>query len=173
VMKSLNTKQVHNKLRIRLRIIGTLSPTLKVKIRDMDLDHVVEYIPTLPHDQITRHQREGDALLLIIPAISHAKGILTGKLFEYLAANRPIICIGPEDGEAAGIIRECKAGMTFNRQKTNEIQGYLDTLVSQKSQGDRFSNDRKAVGLYDRKQQASMLFQKLFDQDWPMRTKPI
>ena len=33
-----------------------------------------------------------------------------GKLFEYLAAGRPILGTGPVDGDAAHILRECHAG---------------------------------------------------------------
>jgi hypothetical protein len=42
--------------------------------------------------------------------------IITGKLFEYLAARRPVLFIGPEKGDAAEIIRDSQAGtiISFN-----------------------------------------------------------
>ena len=47
-------------------------------------------------------QRESDALLLLIPeAGGRGRGVLSGKVFEYLAAERPILALVPPDGAAA------------------------------------------------------------------------
>lgn len=42
----------------------------------------------------------------------NAKGILTGKVFEYLGSGRPKLNIGPEDSDAAAILNDCEAGLT-------------------------------------------------------------
>ena len=52
--------------------------------------------------------------MLVLNNTPNAKGILTGKMFEYLAARRPILCIGPPDGDAAAIIDETNSGQTIN-----------------------------------------------------------
>ena len=71
-----------------------------------------------------------DMLLLVIPKIANNKGILTGKLFEYLGARKPILCIGPIDGDAAKIIQECKAGKTFDYSDENGIYEFIETCMS-------------------------------------------
>ena len=71
-----------------------------------------------------------DMLLLVIPKIANNKGILTGKLFEYLGARKPILCIGPRDGDAAKIIQECKAGKTFDYSDENGIYEFIETCTS-------------------------------------------
>ena len=71
-----------------------------------------------------------DMLLLVIPKIANNKGILTGKLFEYLGARKPILCIGPTDGDAAKIIKECKAGTTFDYSDENGIYEFIETCMS-------------------------------------------
>ena len=40
-----------------------------------------------------------------------AKGIITGKIFEYLVSERPILAIGPKDGDLAKILSETNAGV--------------------------------------------------------------
>ena len=70
-----------------------------------------------------------DMLLLVIPKIANNKGILTGKLFEYLGARKPILCIGPIDGDAAKIIQECKAGKTFDYSDENGIYEFIETCM--------------------------------------------
>lgn len=70
-----------------------------------------------------------DMLLLVIPKIANNKGILTGKLFEYLGARKPILCIGPTNGDAAKIIQECKAGKTFDYLDENGIYEFIETCM--------------------------------------------
>ena len=57
-------------------------------------------------------QRDSDALLLLIPdAGGRGQGVLSGKVFEYLAAERPILAAVPPEGAAADLIRETGAGV--------------------------------------------------------------
>ena len=57
-------------------------------------------------------QRDSEALLLLIPeAGGRGKGVLSGKVFEYLAAERPILAVVPPDGAAAELIRAAGAGV--------------------------------------------------------------
>jgi glycosyltransferase involved in cell wall biosynthesis len=48
--------------------------------------------------------------LLLVNNTNNAKGILTGKFFEYMASGTPVLAIGPEDGELATIINETHCG---------------------------------------------------------------
>jgi hypothetical protein len=65
------------------------------------------------------------ALLLIIPDHQSSRSIITGKLFEYLASGKPVICLGPVDGDAAGILQETGHGKTFNYDDSEGISEYL------------------------------------------------
>ena len=66
----------------------------------------LELIPYLPRGDVLALQRDSDALLLLIPeAGGRGRGVLSGKVFEYLAAERPIIAAVPPDGEAAALLR--------------------------------------------------------------------
>ena len=83
------------------------------------------------HKKSVEILRNSDISLLLIPAVANNEGILTGKLFEYLAAENPIICIGPKQGNAAAIIEKCQAGQTFEKQDIDQIAAYLEKLVAQ------------------------------------------
>lgn len=85
----------------------------------------------VPHKKSVEILLESDILLLLIPEVANNEGILTGKLFEYLAAENPILCIGPKQGNAAAIIEKCKAGKTFEKDETTAIAAYLKLLLIQ------------------------------------------
>jgi glycosyltransferase involved in cell wall biosynthesis len=71
----------------------------------------IELIPYAPHRRALELQRDSEALLLLIPeAGGRGRGVLSGKVFEYLAAERPILAVVPPDGAAADLIRATGAG---------------------------------------------------------------
>ncbi len=75
-------------------------------------------------------QRDSDALLLLIPdAGGRGKGVLSGKVFEYLAAERPILASVPTDGAAAELIRETGTGVVVPPEDTDAIREGLSGLV--------------------------------------------
>lgn len=94
----------------KLRLIGKIDGTIKEDIDRFNIQHLVQIESYVPHDEIIRIQQQSDALLLIINNTPNAPLILTGKLFEYLAAKRPIICLSPVEGDAKEVIDETKAG---------------------------------------------------------------
>jgi hypothetical protein len=71
----------------------------------------IELVPYASHRRALELQRDSEALLLLIPdAGGRGKGVLSGKVFEYLAAERPILAVVPPDGAAADLIRATGAG---------------------------------------------------------------
>jgi glycosyltransferase involved in cell wall biosynthesis len=90
----------------------------------------LELVPYLPRREALALQRDSEALLLLVPeAEGRGKGILTGKVYEYLAAERPILAAVPPDGEAAALIRDTGAGVVAAPDDVDAISAALDELV--------------------------------------------
>jgi hypothetical protein len=88
--------------------------------------------------------------LLLINNTGNAKGILTGKFYEYLAAKRPILAVGPTDGDAAAVLNETGAGVMvgFKEEKATE-QAILDFYNRYKSGNLQF--EPNSVELFSRR----------------------
>ena len=141
-------------VKIRMRFIGNPAFTLVDEMKNISLSENLELIPTVSHDRSVEYLLSSTILLLAIPEIKNDKGILTGKLFEYLAARKPIICIGPEDGDAAEIIDECKAGKTFGRNSETALTDYLQELLSKWKSGEDTDIMNNNYKKYSRRSQA-------------------
>jgi glycosyltransferase involved in cell wall biosynthesis len=111
-----------------LRFVGSVSQNAKEIILNSVDKGSVEFLPHVIHSEAIRYMIDSSALLLIIPAHSSNKSIITGKIFEYLASARPVLCIGPEDGDAAAIINKCNAGVTAGYNDSEKIYHFLSTL---------------------------------------------
>ncbi len=93
-----------------LRLIGKVDGAVHNDIQAFGLEHLVEVEDYVPHDEVVNLQQQSEALLLIINNTPNAAMILTGKLFEYIAAKRPIICLSPVKGDVKSVLEESQAG---------------------------------------------------------------
>src|SRR5207237_962203 len=88
----------------------------------------IELIPYVPRSESLALQRDSDALLLLIPdAGGRGRGVLSGKVFEYLAAERPVLAVVPTDGAAAELVRETGAGLVAG---PDDVPGVREALVA-------------------------------------------
>jgi glycosyltransferase involved in cell wall biosynthesis len=97
---------------VTVRFLGDFRSADREWAEEQELGDRLELIPYAPRRRSLELQRDSDALLLLIPeAGGRGKGVLSGKVFEYLAAERPILAIVPPDGAAADLIRQTGAGV--------------------------------------------------------------
>lgn len=114
---------------LRLRLVGNAAPRLRAEADAFGVGDRLDLAPYVPHAGAVAEMRRADALLLPIPRADGAEGILTGKLFEYLAAGRPIVGVGSEDGDAARIVHDARAGRFFGWDDADGVGAYLRDLL--------------------------------------------
>jgi len=94
------------------RFVGDFRVADREWAEDLGLGPRLELHPYVPRREALALQRDSDALLLLIPeAGGRGQGVLSGKVFEYLAAERPILAAVPPEGAAAELIRNTGAGV--------------------------------------------------------------
>jgi glycosyltransferase involved in cell wall biosynthesis len=97
-------------LNFRLQLYGHTCIRFRNIIASENLQDHVNFFPYVSHDHVVKTLIYSDVLLLIIDNVPNNKGFLTGKLFDYLGSKRPILAIGPINGDAAGIISKTNSG---------------------------------------------------------------
>jgi hypothetical protein len=95
----------------------------------------------MPHDEVLKESAGSQVLLLLLNNTPNVLGIVPGKIFEYLATRRPVLCIGPTDGDSARIIREANAGMTCNFEDKTSMKNALLELYGQYKMGSLQNQD--------------------------------
>ena len=68
----------------------------------------------MPHKELEHFRAQAHLLLLILGTTPDNVGNLSGKIYEYLATNRPILAIVPPGGAAQQLIQETKTGITVD-----------------------------------------------------------
>jgi glycosyltransferase involved in cell wall biosynthesis len=126
-------KEVHSKLRIRF--IGEMPSELIEQFKKAELIELIELTGYVPHHKAIEFLFSSDMLLLIIPDVKNNEGILTGKLFEYLASQKPILLIGPEKGDAAKIVHETNSGVICGYNDHQKIKENIIHIIELKQSG--------------------------------------
>ncbi len=113
----------------------------------------------LPHKEAIREASESSAFLLTIPY--GYDDILTGKIFDYLAMDKPILAIIPPEGEAAAMIRKHNAGIVVPAYSPDSIIDAMLELCEYRLKATR-TNIEQATRKYTAKQFAE-IFDRLID----------
>lgn len=136
---------------LEIKLAGKVDISVLDNINLFGLNKKVTMIDYLPHDEVTQILKTSQLLLLILDSTKDSKGILTGKFFEYLGAKRPILAIGPTDGDIATIMAETNAGKIseFNDEnglKKNILEYYKlylqNQLISNSKEIEKYSRDQ-------------------------------
>jgi glycosyltransferase involved in cell wall biosynthesis len=111
------------------RFLGDFRPADRAWAEGLGLGDRLELLPYAPRAESLALQRDSEALLLLIPeAGGRGRGVLSGKVFEYMAVGRPILAVVPPDGAAAELIRETDAGEIAAPDDTRAIGDALGRL---------------------------------------------
>lgn len=111
---------------VRVEFTGVVHAGFRQQAEADDvLRSLTSFVPYVPHNTLPALYAQTDVLLLVIPNVPLARGYLPGKLFEYLASKRPVIGLGPEDGDAAAVLRQAGAGQMAGWTNTGKIKQLL------------------------------------------------
>ncbi len=122
--------------RVRARFVGDLRASDREWARGLGIDDAWEETGFVPFREAVAAQRAADALLLLIP---HNKGrgdtIVSGKVYEYLAARRPVLAAVPPGGAAADLVRAAGAGEVVDADDAAGQSRVLEALVDRRDGG--------------------------------------
>lgn len=100
--------------------------------RAQGLENKLELIPFSPRRRSLELQRDSEVLLLLLPDVgARGRDVPSGKLYEYLAARRPILAAVPPDGTAAELIREAEAGTVVPPDDVDALREALQAIAAQ------------------------------------------
>ncbi|MEM7486640.1 MAG: glycosyltransferase [Bacteroidota bacterium] len=125
VLKNLVDKNHSFQKKLKIQLAGVVGEEVMESINEYRLRPYVEQLGYLSHEKVLKVQQKSQVLLLLEIDSEETKGIIPGKLFEYLSAQRPILAIGPKGWEAGKIIEETSAGAVCLQQNEASLKNVL------------------------------------------------
>lgn len=116
---------------IEIQLIGQVDISIRKNIEQYNLQSCVKVIEQVNRAEALQFCADSQMLLLLLNQAANAAGRIPGKLFEYLAVRRPILCLGNPKGDSANIIRNAQAGEAFDYQDKQALKVYLHESYNQ------------------------------------------
>lgn len=120
---------------VKIRLFGSKEYWVEEEVERFGLEDIVELHPFLSRDYVLEKQRESQVLLLILWDNPKERGVFTGKIFEYLAAKRPILAVGGPKGVVSELLEETRAGI-----HVLEYEQLKDTVLDYYNQYQRYNS---------------------------------
>ena len=136
---------------LKIKLIGQVDNSVIESIKRHNIEKYIEIISYIPHNQVIMEQQKSDVLLLFVNNTPNAKGILTGKIFEYMASGRPILCIGPEDGDSARILNETQTGITVDFNDKEKMKSVILDFMNKHKENQLVTKHSELVEKYSRR----------------------
>lgn len=142
---------------LEIKLIGEVAAEVRKSIADHKLDKKTKYIQYVSHEKVMSYQKYTQILLLAVNNVPSAKGIITGKIFEYLQANRPVLAIGSTDGDLAEIIKNTNSGTVIDFHDKVTMKKTILFWYKKFKSGD-LKNNTIGIDQYHRKELTRQLY---------------
>ena len=113
---------------VKVRLFGRKRRWIEREIKSHGLEGVVSQMGLMGREECLEKQRSSQLLLLINWNDPRDEGVYTGKVFEYLAAKRPVLAIGGPRGVISDLMEETCAGthVTGLDELKKALTGFYD-----------------------------------------------
>jgi hypothetical protein len=130
--------------------------------RNSRFSHFLRVFGHVSREEAIQAQRDADILLLLESSDSASRGILTGKIFEYISAGRPVMCVGSSPTYEIGLLlQRTGTGRVVGRSDEAEIRLIIKDLVRGSGIPSWFSPDIDEILSYSRRNQSLLLFDRV------------
>lgn len=136
ILAEICKKNTSFKKDLELKFAGAVSDEVKESLSEFNLDENSKFLGYVSHSEALKLQNESQVLLLVEINSAETRAIIPGKLFEYLAAKRPIIALGPNKSDIEAIVDETKSGRFFDYSEDKELINEILRLYEQYKTGD-------------------------------------
>lgn len=135
ILAEICKKNTSFKKDLELKFAGAVSDEVKESLSEFNLDENSKFLGYVSHSEALKLQNESQVLLLVEINSAETRAIIPGKLFEYLAAKRPIIALGPNKSDIEAIVDETKSGRFFDYSEDKELKNEILRLYKQYKTG--------------------------------------
>lgn len=145
-----------NMSNLEVVFVGNLKGDLDILIDKFNVKKWVSHLGMKSRSEVLHMQRDADVLLFLEKESAETKGILTGKIFEYIASGTKIWAIGLNEGCSVQKIFRTSEQALFLGVDVNRIKSALMTLLMNKYSKKKYSNS-ELLDKYSRKSLAQKM----------------
>ncbi|WOC50761.1 glycosyl transferase family 1 [Bergeyella porcorum] len=124
----------------QLKFVGRIDDTILAHIHHSPLKDKVQNYGYLNHQEAFKEMQSSDMLLITNFPQESSRGIIPGKIFEYLATGNQILSFGSNGSDVETILKTTNAGKHFTYSQKDELKQYLFQMYQLWKSGQLKSN---------------------------------
>lgn len=124
----------------KLKFVGRIDDKILQSIENSSLKNHILNLGYLSHGKAVEEMQHSDMLLITNFPNESSRGIIPGKIFEYLASGKQILSFGPDKADVAKILEETQAGKHFGYQDTEMVKKFILEKFNLWKNGDLLEN---------------------------------
>lgn len=109
----------------KLKFVGRVDDKILQNLENSSLKNHLQNLGYLSHDKAILEMENSTLLLMTNFPNDSSKGIIPGKIFEYLATGKPILSFGPDEADVATILNKTDAGHHFGYSDESKITEFI------------------------------------------------
>ena len=109
----------------KLKFVGRVDDKILNELENSALKNSILNIGYLPHEKSVLEMKNSSLLLITNFPQESSKGIIPGKIFEYLSTGNQILSFGPKDADVAMILEKTNAGKHFGYEEKENVKNYI------------------------------------------------
>lgn len=113
------------KEKLEIRFVGRIDPKLFESLQNSPLAPFLKEMGYLSHEEALAQMKQAHLLLITNFPSAASKGIIPGKLFEYLASEKRILSFGPAGADVQKILEETRSGCHFTYEDSDSLKEFL------------------------------------------------
>jgi glycosyltransferase involved in cell wall biosynthesis len=129
VLSELIDKHPEIRSKVKIKLAGEVDLSVTTTLKKHNLLEQTELMGMIPRKQVLKEYETASLLLLPINKADNAVGRIPGKLFEMLRSNKPIVVLGPENGDVKSIVESESMGKSFDYDNREAIHQFLESAI--------------------------------------------
>ena len=140
ILEKLITENKAFKEDLELKFVGRIDDQILNQIKNQELRNSVKNLGYLPHEKALKEMKSSDILLITNFPEERSKGIIPGKIFEYLATGKQILSFGPQNADVEKILEKTNTGRHFSYDNEVDLTNFIREQYNLWKNGDLLNN---------------------------------
>ncbi len=139
-----------------LKFVGKVDDKILSSIENSNLKNNTQNLGYIPHNDAVKEMENSTILLITNFPEDSSKGIIPGKIFEYLSTGNQIMSFGPKDADVSRILEKTNAGEHFSYTEKQNLKRYIVNIYEKWKSGN-LKNQNSNIEEFSRKNLTNML----------------
>ncbi|SCJ41866.1 Uncharacterised protein [uncultured Clostridium sp.] len=115
---------------LKVNFTGLVIPQYEFMIRNSKINENIIINSYMTHEEVVKQMSKASINFVILADRSESRGVFTGKIFDYILAERPVLGIMPSNGVASNLINNRELGLSIDHGEVDKVCEFIKLIYN-------------------------------------------